>query len=79
LNLEKIKHGIKTLAGCRGIRGVDDTSSFCPWTYKIIINYQFSALISGPQLALLKGTISLLLVCQSASSFSDIIILKFDT
>jgi hypothetical protein len=27
LNLEKIKHGIKTLAACRGIRGVDDTSS----------------------------------------------------
>jgi hypothetical protein len=26
--VEKIKHGIKTLAACGGIRGVDDTSSF---------------------------------------------------
>jgi hypothetical protein len=27
LKLEKIKHGFKTLAECRDIRGVDDTSS----------------------------------------------------
>jgi hypothetical protein len=27
LNLEKIKHGFKTLAACGGIRGFDDTSS----------------------------------------------------
>jgi hypothetical protein len=29
MKLEKIKHGFKTLAECGGIRGVDDTSSFC--------------------------------------------------
>jgi hypothetical protein len=29
-SFEKIKHGFKTLAECRGIHGVDDTSSqFC--------------------------------------------------
>jgi hypothetical protein len=39
LNLEKIKHGVKTLAACGGIRGVDSTSSLMKfWDLKITRN-----------------------------------------
>jgi hypothetical protein len=38
--VEKIKHGFKTLATCRGIRGVDDTSSFIfVIMIKVLTNY----------------------------------------